>query len=439
MLRSAEKGANDRENETAKLEKELDALTINVREKHALCERLRDVCSSDSAELETLIEDKNAALVLAASAEKDAARAAEDLARTDSDIENEKAEHARICAKISETTGKAKQKKKKAEENRLVRTSSGGEVALLEKKSHELHEKINELDEKNNALRGKFMDKTHTRELKFREFTALETKRTQILSRRETISGRIRDEYDLTYAQAQNLGYPAVTEKTRPEAAAKAADFKNRMKSLGHVNVGAIDEYAEIKERYDFLTAQVSDLRTSRDDLTEIIRKLESEMKVKFAATVDDVNGHFKTVFRELFGGGSAQLSLTDPENILESGIEIRVAPPGKIIKNMSLLSGGEQVFVAIALLFAILKVNPTPFCLLDEIEAALDEVNVTKFAEYAKKFSHTTQFIIITHRRGTMEVADTLYGVTMQERGVSSVLSINVNEAEKKLGVKLN
>ena len=150
------------------------------------------------------------------------------------------------------------------------------------------------------------------------------------------------------------------------------------------------------------------------------------------------INDHFKVVFKDLFGGGNAELVLTDPEHLLESGIEINVAPPGKIIKNLQLLSGGEQVFVAIALYFAILKVNPTPFCLLDEIEAALDEVNVSKFAQYTKRLASKTQFIIITHRRGTMEVADTIYGVTMQERGISKILSVNVNEAEKKLGVKL-
>ena len=162
------------------------------------------------------------------------------------------------------------------------------------------------------------------------------------------------------------------------------------------------------------------------------------EMREKFSQTMKDVNTQFKNVFRELFGGGTAELVLTNPEDVLTSGIDINVAPPGKIIKNLVSLSGGEQAFVAIALFFAILKVNPTPFCIFDEIESALDEVNVVRFAEYAKKYSDATQFIMITHRRGTMESADTLYGVTMYEKGISKVLTVNVRDIEERLGVKL-
>ena len=158
----------------------------------------------------------------------------------------------------------------------------------------------------------------------------------------------------------------------------------------------------------------------------------------KFSETFAKINENFKSVFAELFGGGSANLYLSDPDNVLQSGIEIEVAPPGKIIKNLRLLSGGEQVFVAIAIFFAILKVNPSPFCLLDEIESALDEVNVDRFAAYSKMYSENTQFIIITHRRGTMEVADTLYGITMQEKGISKVLVVNMNEIQQKTGVNV-
>ncbi len=162
-------------------------------------------------------------------------------------------------------------------------------------------------------------------------------------------------------------------------------------------------------------------------------------MKSDFLAAVEEIGVNFGQVFTELFGGGRAELRLSDPENVLESGIDINVAPPGKVIKNMSLLSGGEQAFVAIALYFAILKVNPTPFCILDEIEAALDEVNVDKFADYVKKYSDKTQFVIITHRRGTMEAAERLYGVTMHEKGISDVISIDVSEIEQKIGVTLH
>ena len=160
-------------------------------------------------------------------------------------------------------------------------------------------------------------------------------------------------------------------------------------------------------------------------------------MCTRFTETFTQINENFKSVFKDLFRGGSANLFLTDPDNVLTSGIEIQVAPPGKVINNLKALSGGEQVFVAIAILFAIFKVNPPPFCLLDEIESALDEVNVVRFAGYARNYSDNTQFIIISHRRGTMETASSLYGVTMQERGVTSLLSVNVNEVETKIGVK--
>ncbi|MBQ7124979.1 MAG: chromosome segregation protein SMC, partial [Clostridia bacterium] len=173
--------------------------------------------------------------------------------------------------------------------------------------------------------------------------------------------------------------------------------------------------------------------------LDGIIERLEREMRSKFISAFEDINRNFKITFKELFGGGNAEISLTDPENVLTSGIEINVAPPGKIIKNLISLSGGEQAFVAIALIFAILNVNPTPFCIFDEIESALDEVNVIRLAEYMRRYSEKTQFISITHRRGTMEASDMLYGITMPDRGISRVLSMNVNEVEQKIGGNYN
>ena len=206
-----------------------------------------------------------------------------------------------------------------------------------------------------------------------------------------------------------------------------------RLRALGNYNPGAIDEYDEVKERYDTLNTQYTDLTNSYNALTGIIARLEVEMRSGFIDAFESINKNFGITFKELFGGGSAELSLTDPDDVLSSGIEIKAAPPGKIIKSLSLLSGGEQSFVAIALLFAILKVNPTPFCILDEIEAALDEVNVFRFGEYIKRLADETQFILITHRRGTMEVGNRLYGVTMPQRGISQAIELNVNEIEGK------
>ena len=183
------------------------------------------------------------------------------------------------------------------------------------------------------------------------------------------------------------------------------------------------------------MTGQINDLKNAKTELLDVIGKLEKEMKTAFVSAFNAINEKFNTTFSELFGGGSEELLLTDEENVLTSGIEIKAAPPGKIIKSLMQLSGGEQAFVAIALFFAILQVNPTPFCILDEIEAALDEVNVARFGEYIKRYSGGTQFILITHRRGTMEVADKLYGVTMPEHGISKVLALNVSEIKKTEG----
>jgi chromosome segregation protein len=180
---------------------------------------------------------------------------------------------------------------------------------------------------------------------------------------------------------------------------------------------------------------QIKDLTEAKNDLEDIIERLEKEMKTAFITAFNNINENFNRVFGELFGGGSAELSLTDPEDVLTSGIEIKAAPPGKIIKSLMQLSGGEQAFVATALFFAILQVNPTPFCILDEIEAALDEVNVVRFAQYIKRYSKETQFVIITHRRGTMEAANRLYGVTMPEHGISKVLALDVGEISKVKG----
>jgi chromosome segregation protein len=192
-----------------------------------------------------------------------------------------------------------------------------------------------------------------------------------------------------------------------------------------------------VSERYTFLTAQVADVDAAKAGLIKLLSELTQEMRGLFTENFAKIAANFSRVFAELFGGGRAELTLTQDEDVLESGVEIFVQPPGKIIKNLALLSGGEQAFVAIAIYFAILKVRPAPFCLLDEIEAALDDVNVVRFAAYLRQMSRKTQFIAITHRRGTMEEADMLYGVTMQEEGVSKLLNLNVAEVEEKLGIK--
>lgn len=294
----------------------------------------------------------------------------------------------------------------------------------------------NEKTESN--LRDEQKSISHRREVIFRNYTKLDSDRASIATEQDKLTAHLWEEYELTYSSALELGLPPVTAENRKSVHATVSELRAKLRQMGSVNVNAIEEYNDVKTRYDFMKVQFDDLTGSRSELGGVIFKLEKEMRERFKGVFEAINTNFKTVFTELFGGGSANISFTDPDNVLTSGIEIEVAPPGKIIKNLSLLSGGEQSFVAIALYFAILKVNPTPFCVLDEIEAALDEVNVARFAEYCRKFSNKTQFICITHRRGTMEAADVLYGVTMYERGVSKVLSVNVNEVENKIGVKL-
>ena len=212
------------------------------------------------------------------------------------------------------------------------------------------------------------------------------------------------------------------------------AEIRNKIRSLGNVNVSAIEEYKEVKERYDFLSAQIEDVENSRAELHKLINQLTTQMKEIFTEGFNKINENFSITFTELFGGGQASLSLADPENILESGIDINAKLPGKNVPSLDGLSGGEKALIALSIYFAIMRVNAPPFCFLDEVDTALDDINVDRFADYMKKSEFSTQFICVTHRRGTMEAADMLYGVTMQEKGVTKLLELNVAELEKKL-----
>lgn len=238
----------------------------------------------------------------------------------------------------------------------------------------------------------------------------------------DSIVSQLLETYELTRSEAVK-----VADKLEDivDAQKKLMSLKNQIKALGNVNVGAVEEYKEVSERYNFMSSQLDDVKKAKLELENIIETLTGDMCRMFSESFNIINRNFKSIFRELFGGGSAELILTDPENVLESGIEISVAPPGKVIKNLISLSGGEQSFVAIAIYFAILKLKPSPFCILDEIDAALDESNVARYAQYLKNFTDTTQFVLITHRRSAMEEANVLYGVTMQEDGISRLLKM--------------
>ncbi|MFC8575031.1 chromosome segregation protein SMC, partial [Heyndrickxia sporothermodurans] len=241
---------------------------------------------------------------------------------------------------------------------------------------------------------------------------------------------RLNEEYMLTFEAAKEK-YPL--QIPIEDARKRVKLIKLAIEELGTVNIGAIDEYERVSERYQFLMEQQSDLVSAKETLLQIIDEMDEEMKKRFQQTFESVKFHFEPIFKALFGGGRAELKLTDPTDLLNTGVDIVAQPPGKKLQNLGLLSGGERALTAIALLFAILKVRPVPFCILDEVEAALDEANVYRFSKYLKKFSEETQFIVITHRKGTMEEADVLYGITMQESGVSKLVSVRL-ESSKEL-----
>lgn len=258
------------------------------------------------------------------------------------------------------------------------------------------------------------------------EYSRIEVKRAKLETEMETLQNRMWDEYELTYTNALELKKDI---GSIPQAQKRINELRNEIKELGPVNVAAIEEYIKTKERYEFMSAQKDDMEQAQEKLHRVIYEMTSIMKKQFLEQFKLINESFGIVFKDLFDGGRADLILVDKENILESGIDIEVQPPGKKLQNMMLLSGGERAFTAIALLFSILRLRPTPFCILDEIEAALDDANVYRFAEYIKKFIGETQFIMVTHRKGTMEASDTLYGVTMQEHGISKIVSMKMGD----------
>ena len=247
----------------------------------------------------------------------------------------------------------------------------------------------------------------------------------------DQLAAKLWDEYQLTPTEAAKF---CVEYASLAALRAQVAEVRSKMRALGSVNVGAVEEYQEVRGRYESLKAQVEDVEESRDRLVRMIGELNGQMRDIFRRNFAAINGHFGRVFAELFGGGEASLALEDENDVLNSGIEIRVSPPGKVIKNLEALSGGERALVAISIYFAILAVNPSPFCILDEIEAALDDANVVRFAQYLRRISGKTQFIVITHRRGTMEAADILYGVTMQEDGISKLLRLDLEQVDATL-----
>ncbi len=265
-----------------------------------------------------------------------------------------------------------------------------------------------------------------------KEVKQLEIEITKNDVKLDSMLNTLNEEYSLTYEKAKK---DYILDISVEEARSKVTTYKANIKKLGMVNLAAIDEFERVNTRYEFLTKQKEDLLGAETTLLEIMNEMDSVMVEEFSSTYEKIRAEFKTVFKELFGGGNADLKLTDPEHLLTTGVEIVASPPGKKLTTISLLSGGEKTFTAISLLFAILNVKTVPFCLFDEVEAALDEANVEAFGKYLAHYKEKTQFLIITHKKKTMEFADTLYGITMQESGVSKLVSVKLNEKTEILG----
>ena len=341
-----------------------------------------------------------------------------ELNTTNKSIENKKVQIEQITQDNFNLEKSIEEIKDKIEKIKEEVKNSGSKIEELKEKRTQKNEKLAEQEEEINS-KFKVIEDLKAQIVK------IDVKKIKLEEDINSIINKMWEEYELTPNNVVDYRKPENVQLTRE----KVKDLRNEIRNLGSVNVDSIEEYKNLKDRYDFMCEQRVDLESTMAKLRKIISDMTSIMKEQFKEKFELINKNFAEVFKELFGGGNASLTLEDKDNILECGIEITVQPPGKKLQNMMLLSGGEKAFTAIALLFAILKINPAPFCVLDEIEAALDDVNVYRYAEYLKKFSKNTQFLVITHRKGTMEAADTVYGITMEENGISKLLSMKLNK----------
>ncbi len=383
-----------------------------------LADELTEDLSAAQIRLAELTKDKQ-------SAENSVSECGRRISALKEEIARRRAEAERLESEIAGASHRTEELREEGAENEV-------RLKILEERLASLDAEGDRLEGELNELRRREREQSAKKEILFIAHTKNENKLESIRGEIDKMTGRLWDEYELTYGGATELAEAGelenFSESERAAAKARLTEMKSRLKSLGHVNLSAVEEYAETKERYDYIKAQTDDLEASRRELESVIRDIENDMRRMFIDAFEKINKNFGEVFRDLFGGGRAELILTDPDDVLTSGIEISAAPPGKSIKSLSLLSGGEQAFIAIALIFALVKFNPAPFCIFDEIEAALDEVNVARVANYVRRYSSEMQIIMITHRRGTMDIADTLYGVTMPKSGVSKVFTLDVN-----------
>ena len=410
---------------------EMEVLT---RDCAALEEELRAISGSDDTFLETrtrLADELSDLKLKALAAQKDIESHRAAIAQLESRTDESDARARQLAANIETLTA---QNAERAAQIETIRAAIAGSRNEIEKREEAKAGAVRRRMEKEGGITqqtARVRKITDEREALGREIARLTEQKEQKDAEYEQTVAKLWEEYELTLSAAQELCVPF---ESGAELRRQVSEVRGKIKALGNVNVSAIEEYAEVSQRYEFLRAQVGDVETSKAELQKLIAGLSDEMRAMFSESFAAINRNFGRIFAELFGGGTARLYLEDEADVLGSGISIEVAPPGKIIRNLSALSGGEQALVAISIYFAIFGVNPAPFCVLDEIEAALDDVNVTRFAQYLRRISSETQFIVITHRRGTMEEADVLYGVTMQEDGVSKVLKLDLEHVDASL-----
>ena len=406
----------EKEKELSNLEKEIETLNIEVEE-------FIKLNKDDQTYIDNLNLDITNLKISVSSFEESEISINEMTERINQDIENNK-----NSIKLKEEAIQNGQEEKKKLEEEIENLNK--EIIEIKQNVENSGAKIDEF-KKSKDLKNAELEKLEEEiEKQFKrleelkeQLVKLDLKKTKLNQDLEDVVNKMWEEYELTPNNAQD--YKQVTDPAKTQK--DVNNLRNQIRDLGSINIDSIDEYKTLKERYDFMCEQRLDLENSMAKLKNVISEMITIMKEQFKEKFKLINKNFNEVFKELFGGGKAELILENEEDLLNCGIDIRVQPPGKKLQNMTLLSGGEKAFTAIAILFAILKINPAPFCVLDEIEAALDDVNVFRYAEYLKKFAQDTQFLVITHRKGTMEAADTVYGITMEESGISKLLSMKL------------
>lgn len=420
-VENAKRDSAEIEKEMADTEAELNSVSAGAKELASKREEIREKTEKINLDLVTLTKDSEAAKLSIEELELRKSTQSDRVKNITDEINEIKAKNENLMLSVNDV---------KAQADELRQKASEANDAVKQK-----IEDRNEFEKRSNELRAKEKTTLTDKEKLSADIVRLEERKANMKKEYDELGDMLFEQYELTKPEAQALG---IVIDDMAEAKKRLHEIKVAIRGLGSINVGAIEEYKEVSERYTFLKEQIDDIEQSKKELAKIIEDLTSSMSEKFMTQFNKINTEFKTCFADFFGGGNGEIILEEPDNCLESAIEIKIQPPGKSVQNINLFSGGEKSLAAMALLFSVLKVQPSPFCIYDEVEAALDDVNVERFAKYMRRMTDKTQFISITHRRGTMEEADVLYGVTMQEKGVSKLLELQSAELAQQMGLEV-